>query len=105
MFKSKAISYFFVFGFSVTILSIPFFWGIMRPVFDSRNPFTVIYGFLIFPVHLLFNGLTLSIAEMVWDNPSLSQIDIVSVDLGVMFWALVGYVIGMMGDLRRGIRT
>ena len=105
MFKSKAISYFFVFGFSVTILSIPFFYGILRPVFDTRNPFTVIYGFLIFPVHLLFGGLTQTIAEMVWDNPSLAQLDVVSVDLGVMFWALVGYVVGLIGDFRRGERN
>jgi hypothetical protein len=105
MFKSKAISYFFVFGFSVTILSIPFFWGLMRPVFDTRNPFTVIYGFLNFPVQLLFKGLINSIAETIWDNPTMSQVDIVSVDIGVMFWALVGYIVGLFGDFRRGVRN
>ena len=105
MFKTKAITYFFIFGFSATIMSIPFFWGIMRPVFDTRNPYTVIYGFLNLPVALLFKGVTISIAEWVWDIPTQTQIDLISVDIGVMFWALVGWLIGLRSDLRRGIRV
>ena len=105
MFRSRAISYFLWFGFSVTILSVPFFWGLMRPVFDTRNPYTVIYGFLNLPVTLLFKGLTFSIAQLVWDSPTVSQVDLVSVDISVVVWALVGFVVGMFIDARRGERA
>ena len=104
MFRSRALSYFLLFGFSVTILSVPFFWGLMRPVFDTRNPYTVIYGFLNLPVTLLFKGFTFWIAQLVWDEPTLSQIDLVSVDVSVVFWALIGFVVGMFYDARHGMR-
>ena len=105
MFKSRAIAYFFYFGMAVTIISLPFFWGIMRPVFDTKNAFMVIYGVLNLPVTLLLKDFTWSIAQMIWDNPTVSQVDLITVDVSVIFWALVGFVVGIIADARRAVRA
>lgn len=76
----------------------------MRPVFDTRNPYTVIYGFLNLPVTLLLKGFTFYIAQLLWDYPSMDQVDMISVDVSVAFWALIGFMIGMFADARHGMK-
>jgi len=104
MLRSRAVTYFLIFGFSMLILSIPFFEGLMRPEFDTRNPYTVIYGLINLPVQLLFKGTTFVCARLFWDAPTADQVDLISVDFTVLFWALTGFVIGMINDARYGLR-
>ena len=102
MLRSRAFTYFLLFGISLTILSIPFLTGVMRPIFDTHNPYTVIYGFLNLPITFTFKGFISYLAHLYWDAPTESDLDLISVLVSIVFWAVMGFVLGMFADEKYG---
>ena len=105
MFRSRATSYFLGFGIILTMLSIPILMGLARPFFDMHNPYTLIYGLIDLPVTLVFQGVATSLAESVWDSPTMEQADLVLVIISVVFWSLVGVAVGKYADMKYGSKS
>lgn len=102
MFRSRAMSYCFGFGIILVILSIPVMMGLARPLFDMDNPYTLIYGLVTLPVILLFQGFLSDLASAIWDSPSIAQLDLLSAIATIVFWSLMGIVLGKFNDYKYG---
>ncbi len=100
MLKSRILSYFFIFGIIFTFISIPFFTGLLRPSFSERNPFALFYTFFELPITLFFNGVIRSLAEEVWDDPTIYQIDLMQFYFSLAVWCVIGAIFGLISDIR-----
>lgn len=105
MFRSRAVSYMFGFGVLLTVLSIPAIMGLARPMFDVHNPYALIYGLLCLPSNVLFQGPVADLAQYLWEAPSMEQTDLLFVFFSVVFWSLVGLVVGIVGDFKYGRKS
>lgn len=102
MLRSRTVIFFLSFGIVFTLLSIPFVSGLMRPSFSGKNPYALFYAFFNFPVTAIFGGAVKSIAESIWDTPTLDQRDMMEFFVSLTFWSLLGAVIGWVNDMRGG---
>ncbi len=100
MLRSRTISYFLIFGIIFTLMSIPFFTGLLRPSFSERNPYALFYAFFELPVTLIFTSVFQSLAEAVWETPTIYQIDLMQFYISLAFWSLLGGIIGWISDVR-----
>ena len=100
MFQNRAILYFIIFGIVFTLLSIPFFTGMMRPSFSERNPYALFYAFFNLPVTLPFKVVITSLASFIWDSPTIDQVDLTEFFVSLAFWSILGAIIGWVNGMR-----
>ncbi|HEV8537481.1 MAG TPA: hypothetical protein VGR15_01045 [Bacteroidota bacterium] len=100
MFGSRTVSYFLLFAVGFTFMSIPFFTGLLRPTFDTPNPYALFYAALNLPVTLLLEGVISWCAKAVWDLPTVEQVDLMQFFVCLAFWSVLGGLIGLKKDLR-----
>ena len=100
MFRHRTISYFLLFGIVFTLISIPFLTGVVRPSFTLRHPYSLFYAFFFLPFEGLFNEIITSLARALWDNPTSHQLDCAAFLVILVFWSLIGMIVGIVSDLR-----
>lgn len=103
MFGTRTFKYFVTFGIVFSLLAIPFFMGLMRPAFGVQNPYALFFAFFNSPVTFLLSGVIRSLAEFVWDSPTIQQVDKMELFISVAFWSVFGGIIGWINDVRGGL--
>src|SRR5437867_2962214 len=86
MLRSRTLSYFLIFGIVFTLLSIPFFTGMLHPSFTDRNAYALFYAFFELPITLVFSSVIRSLAECLWENPTVEQADLAQFYFSLTFW-------------------
>jgi len=82
------------------MFSIPFITGLMRPSFHERNPYALFYAFFNLPVTFPLSGVISSLAESIWETPTVEQKDLMEFYVSLVCWSLVGAIIGWVSDVR-----
>jgi len=100
MLRSRTLYYFLIFVIVFTLLSIPFFTGMLHSLFTDRNAYALFYAFFELPITLIFSGVIRSLAEWLWDTPTVDQVDLAQFYFSLAFWSVLGAIIGWIRDIR-----
>jgi|SRR5713101_2085503 len=100
MLKTRTLSHFLIFGIVFTLISIPFFTGMLHPSFTERNAYALFYTAFELPVTLIFSDVIHSLAEWLWDTPTVDQVDLAQFYFSLAFWSVLGAIIGWIRDIR-----
>ena len=100
MFRHRAISYFLLFGIVFTLISIPYLTGVIRPSYTIRHPYALFYAFFFLPFEALFREIISSVAHALWESPAPHQLNLAAFFVVLLFWSLIGMVVGLVSDLR-----
>jgi hypothetical protein len=100
MLGSRTIVYFLIWGIVVTIVFLPFLFGMMRPSFNDGNPYSILISMFNFPVTFAFGGVIEWLRISLGGPPDGHQAVLAQFYVSAAFWSILGGVIGLVRDIR-----
>jgi hypothetical protein len=89
-------------GIIYTLSSLPFIFGLLTPSIHEGNIYSVLYVFINMPVIFLFGSIIDEIVQIVFNEPSLYNSNIIFIIISIIFWVAVSFVIGLFIDKKNG---
>lgn len=102
MLERRTLLYPVVFSIVFTTASLPFLLGMMRPAFEDKNPYALLYSFFNYPATILLDGFVHWFTTEMWGYPTFPQLQMTTFFTQMIFWTLIGMIIGFYKDLREG---
>lgn len=100
MLRRRTILYFLLFGVIFTLISVPFLSLDIQPEFTVRNPYALFYAFFFLPIEAMLHDVITWFARNAWGEEWTKHFDTARFLIVMMFWSLLGMVIGLVSDLR-----
>ena len=100
MLRRRSILYFLLFGVIFTIISVPFLSLDIQPEFTVRNPYALFYAFFFLPIEAILHDVITWLAQNVWGEEWKRNLDTAGFFVIMVFWSLLGMLIGLVSDLR-----
>ncbi len=102
MLERRSLLYPVIFFILYTIASLPFLLGMMKPAFEDKNPYALLYSFFNYPAAILLDDIIHWLTVEIWEYPTVLQLKIASFAAYAGFWSFVGLMIGFYKDYREG---
>jgi hypothetical protein len=91
--------YFLIWGVVVTIVFLPFLFGMMRPSFNDGNPYSILISMFNLPVTLTLGGVIEWVKANLSGATDPQKAVLAQFYVSVGFWSILGGIIGLIRDL------
>lgn len=99
MLGSRTIVYFLIWGVVVTIIFLPFLFGMMRPSFNDGNPYSILISMFNLPVTFALGGVIDWVGTQLQPATDGRHAVLAQFYVSVAFWSILGGIIGLVRDL------
>jgi len=100
MLGSRTIVYFLIWGLVVTIVFLPFLFGMMRPSFNDGNPYSILISMFNLPVTFALGGVIEWVGSFLSGAPDVHRATLAQFYVSVAFWSILGGIIGLAKDIK-----